>query len=983
MKIDGGRRHSNFPVAMVLLECLRGSVDSIPAQEIDRIILSDTNTGIEADDAAVGGESKQTESQIREGQSQANQKERFKNAHKYCRAVVPRRIKDFHKDPNNPNISIFTTDLDGDQTWRLRQIGDPVKIQTHDGEEYTGTKPYPVCCPCKEAHLQLADFGIGVGLYYTTLATWMGFLLLLFVINVPPMYCNVQFKQNLADYKACRGLSADNTTGLVPAEDCANFWGADAPPALCGFVYPDTVNGTTTWDQWIAEQDYANSVKQFSRFDYGGSLAPVTVLQGVVECVTIFIMIVLMVALRRFEDKVANAFDAKLQSCQDYSVRVSGVLPRDPQAYYDYYNDMLKRKGLMGQPGQPNVGVLRVTVLYDIDNVVTAMRWRLRAHRNREAADIAYTVRDTAKTLDLDAQKEDYLKGGTDGKPTTCNWLKGKIGCGRWGTYLARESAKAADAALEKAIQELRNAERDGTLICDPHTGDAQDDPTMRDHRRPIFAFVVFQTEQQQTFICNQHDHGLLIRRKRYNNAVESLRNYVETTGKTSPMLAHPLPANATEADRVNRKQLGMSLLDNVSLAEANEPSDVNWSTQGYLTGRNPVGDADLDQTGRPGGSRKNCTKCLRNVGSLVVAAVILIILFVILLYVSISTASLSRGSLGSAYLDTAIGYILAGLISFINMLLPVIMKQTVFAVEITASETEKQTSLVIKLTAVRICNAVLITFLVTEYDQMLSLSLASKISSLLVLDIVFGPTLRILDIYNLIMRYVVAKKARTQAKMNTAFNGTYWLLAERYTDVTKTFFLCCFYSAIVPSGYMLAFLAVSVNYFVDKYLLLRRWRIPPMFDATISNANRYFQYLAVLAHACVALYFYRNWPFECNVFTEDPAEQELCLDSREKPLFPSGYTRRSISNTNWPFYLATLILMIITVCVIAYYFFFKVVARCCNKLFNCVTDKQEVDVTDQVTAGDIRFTQLEHPGALCSHLSPYFRVFFVLVCLF
>ena len=94
-------------------------------------------------------------------------------------------------------------------------------------------------------------------------------------------------------------------------------------------------------------------------------------------------------------------------------------------------------------------------------------------------------------------------------------------------------------------------------------------------------------------------------------------------------------------------------------------------------------------------------------------------------------------------------------------------------------------------------------------------------------------------------------------------FNGTYWNLAERYTDVTKTFFLCFFYSAIAPSGYLLAFVAIFVNYFVDKYLLLQRWRVPPKFDATMSNANRYFQYLAILSHACIALFFFRNWPFE------------------------------------------------------------------------------------------------------------------------
>lgn len=77
-------------------------------------------------------------------------------------------------------------------------------------------------------------------------------------------------------------------------------------------------------------------------------------------------------------------------------------------------------------------------------------------------------------------------------------------------------------------------------------------------------------------------------------------------------------------------------------------------------------------------------------------------------------------------------------------------MKQTVFAAEISSSETERQTSLVIKLSLVRICNSVLLIFLVSAYTDMLTLSLVSKISSLLILDIVLGPVLRMLDIYNL-----------------------------------------------------------------------------------------------------------------------------------------------------------------------------------------------------------------------------------------
>jgi hypothetical protein len=270
-------------------------------------------------------------------------------------------------------------------------------------------------------------------------------------------------------------------------------------------------------------------------------------------------------------------------------------------------------------------------------------------------------------------------------------------------------------------------------------------------------------------------------------------------------------------------------------------------------------------------------------------------------------------------------------------------MKVTVFSAEISCSETERQTSLVVKLSLVRICNSVLLIFLVSAYQDMLSLSLVSKISSLLMLDVAFSPMLRLLDFYNVIMRYCVAKKAATQASMNSAFNGTYWNLAERYTDVTKTFFLCFFYSAICPSGYLLAFSAIFVNYFVDKYLLLRRWRVPPNFNSTISNANRYFQYLAVLSHACIAMYFYRNWPFECSVIV-DPSEKELCEKQSSNSLILQGFSKRLdstfSSEENRVFYIIILCLMIICALVIFYYFCFKVCITACDKCFNCLHEK-------------------------------------------
>jgi hypothetical protein len=191
----------------------------------------------------------------------------------------------------------------------------------------------------------LGDFGIGVGLYYTMLVTWMVLFAVLFLLNAPPMYCNQEFKSNLAAYKSCRGLKFGNGT-FTHVEDaynktCERLWqpgiaDSGSTPSFCGFQYPvpadytqlnttaavpvdrqgasnSTTGWVTAWDLWIAQQDYAGAGDQiFPRYDYGGSLAPVTSLQGSIQVASVLLMILFMVSLRRYFKFVADRFDESL-----------------------------------------------------------------------------------------------------------------------------------------------------------------------------------------------------------------------------------------------------------------------------------------------------------------------------------------------------------------------------------------------------------------------------------------------------------------------------------------------------------------------------------------------------------------------------------------------------------------------------------------------------------------------------------------------
>lgn len=364
----------------------------------------------------------------------------------------------------------------------------------------------------------------------------------------------------------------------------------------------------------------------------------------------------------------------------------------------------------MGVAGEHELGVVRVTVVYDNDKILKALRARAMARRRYNAARLAYEVRDPTEVPNFQMQRKLYLEGSKNGRsPTFCTALKQMLGCGKSAMYAAHYRLVNAERAVEKAIQELKK--QDETVkkgefkpVYDGPGNTQPDDLDMKYHRRPIFAFVTFQSEDQQSFIKKYYEKGYLIKKKMYRDGLECLVNYVQNTGEGEGWLQHPLPANAPANVKAARKQLGADLLNYVSCSEAEEPSDINWETQGYLTGKMPMGDPSLDFSGRPGGANKWCWKFLTSLAAYTAAGFILLILFTILLFVTVWTQQLLDFlGIKDATTIAAVGYGIAGIITLINILLPNIMKQFVFRLEINTSETEKQTSLVVKLTLVRI----------------------------------------------------------------------------------------------------------------------------------------------------------------------------------------------------------------------------------------------------------------------------------------
>ena len=76
--------------------------------------------------------------------------------------------------------------------------------------------------------------------------------------------------------------------------------------------------------------------------------------------------------------------------------------------------------------------------------------------------------------------------------------------------------------------------------------------------------------------------------------------------------------------------------------------------------------------------------------------------------------------------------------------------------------------------------------------------------------------------------RHYLSPRAQSQEQMNSYMRGYEWYLAERYTNVTKILFLALWYSSIYPMGFFLCALALYINYYVERFCLMRSWRRLP-----------------------------------------------------------------------------------------------------------------------------------------------------------
>lgn len=87
---------------------------------------------------------------------------------------------------------------------------------------------------------------------------------------------------------------------------------------------------------------------------------------------------------------------------------------------------------------------------------------------------------------------------------------------------------------------------------------------------------------------------------------------------------------------------------------------------------------------------------------------------------------------------------------------------------------------------------------------------------------------------------------------------------------MTKIMFLAFWYSSIFPGGMLLAAAAMSVNYYTDRFSLMRTWQRAPRVGNEISTISlNYFFSTALFFLATMSSFYWSAFPFD-NLCTSD-----------------------------------------------------------------------------------------------------------------
>jgi hypothetical protein len=101
---------------------------------------------------------------------------------------------------------------------------------------------------------------------------------------------------------------------------------------------------------------------------------------------------------------------------------------------------------------------------------------------------------------------------------------------------------------------------------------------------------------------------------------------------------------------------------------------------------------------------------------------------------------------------------------------------------------------------------------------------------------------------------------------------------------LTKVLFVVFFYSALFPAGFFFGAVILAIQYFVDKFSLMRLWGWSPLIGSDLAVfSRRYFFTSALIALSLVSSYTWAQFPYD-----------NICDNSEAQSGFNGTYTEVS-----------------------------------------------------------------------------------------
>lgn len=100
-------------------------------------------------------------------------------------------------------------------------------------------------------------------------------------------------------------------------------------------------------------------------------------------------------------------------------------------------------------------------------------------------------------------------------------------------------------------------------------------------------------------------------------------------------------------------------------------------------------------------------------------------------------------------------------------------------------------------------------------------------------------------------------KKCKTQHEINSIFIGPEFDRAGKTAQILSVVFICFLYSGGMPILNVLCFFTLFFMYWIDKILILRYFRKPPMVNHSLNDRVIAILPYAIIMHCAVSLYMY------------------------------------------------------------------------------------------------------------------------------